>query len=261
VVEAKSNRFIVVYRDETAVARRLVDELNVDGVEVVTYQGETDPSPDFYGRFAGNPGAQVIFVGVKDKFRRRLAPECEKYGISVVNSFSSMKIAESSIRSWLAPQGSQVRQLVMPAAAFIAAAQAERRLIIAEHALDMADGLSELRHLFANDAALALVAYARRVGTNVGDLSDFFSRHAVQHALNGQIVVDYKVRTNGGIVIRNSTEQHLTKGNYTKRNNAARVYFDTIEYQGRSLVAVLYCGPHPTASFAVDVDISHLLGS
>jgi hypothetical protein len=171
-----------------------------------------------------------------------------------------MKIAESGIRSWLTPQSSAARQLAMPSEAFLAAAQSERRLVIAEHALDDADGLSKLRHLFANDAALALADYTQKVGTNIGDLSEFFSQQAVQHALNGQIVVDYKVTIDGRVVMRGSTEQHLTKGNYTNRDNAARVYFDTIDYGGLRLVAVLYCGPHPLSSLTADVDLSNLFG-
>ena len=128
-------------------------------------------------------------------------------------------------------------------------------MILADGALNLADEVSDLRVKFVNDAARALLQYADRAGSPVGDLGVFFGDLKVHHAVNGQITVDYSVSMDGRVVIKASTEQHLKKGDRTEPENAARIYFDTVAFPKRfenvklpkrkSLVVVLYCGPHP----------------
>lgn len=87
-----------------------------------------------------------------------------------------------------------------------------------------------MRYPFADTAATALAEYAAQVGTHVGALDPFFQQRQLHHAVSGQYLVSYKVVTQGPVVIEKTTEQHLEKGDHSFRENAARVYFDCIEY-------------------------------
>jgi hypothetical protein len=246
-------RFLLVHRQEVSAARSLIDSLDVQEIEIVIYNGEKQPSPDVLERFRGS---QLALVGVRDKYRKALQRGCSTYSFSV-SYFSSLSVAAATLRGWLAPVAEIAPEnLPKPSKAFIKAAQEQPRLILAQGALDRADQLSLQRYTFANAAARALSDYAARAGTRLGDLSTFFPNPQFYYARNGQIRASYIINADGNEVKRGSTEQHLKKGDATTQDNAARIYFDTVEFRTKVLVVILYCGPHPTSSFTALVDLT-----
>ncbi|MGA2458357.1 MAG: hypothetical protein ABSF85_12380 [Terriglobales bacterium] len=261
-------RFLLVYHAQLSVAQNLVDDLDIleSEIEIIPYHGENKPSasPEASKRFErllkrlrGFSGAELALVGVKGKYRDALIRESASCGFSILHNFSSMLVAGQTLREWLAPaEGAASAVLLNPRAAFLSAAEQQPRLILAPGALDSADQLTELRFAFANRAATALSEYAARAGTRIGDLEVFFADRQVIYAKNGEHCVSYTVIADGHVVKRGSTEQHLKKGDHTTEQNAARVYFETVEVQGRSLVLVFYCGPHPSSSFEVRIDLT-----
>ena len=250
-------RFLVVHRDQIANARVLLDETDVDDVEIIPYRNEKVPSIEIIERLRLNTGAELVLVGVRKNYKRILRDECAKYDCAITNEFSTVSGSSITIRQWLAPSTAATAEVLSPSAAFINAIKQEPRLVLAVGALDHADELSTLRYAFANRAAAALADYASKVGSHIGNLDQFFQGHQLSLALNGETKVSYELLLPGGKTKKYSTEQHLTKGNYTTRENAARIYFDAIENSG-GLVVILYCGPHPTASFDVKVDLQQL---
>jgi hypothetical protein len=253
-------RFLVVHRDHVSAARSLVDDSDADDVEVLVYQGEKDPSIEFYRRLGLASGSELVLIGVREKFRKAIYREEFNHGCSTRYYFTTIAAGGRELREWLSPTEAQSEQAVTPREAFANASYKQPHLILANGALDRANDLTSLRHKFANRAAAALSDYATKAGTQIGDLNAFFQNHPfnVQYAVNGEIYVDYTVTAGGLLVVRKRTEQHLKKGDKTKRTNAARVYFETIEYKGNALVLVLYCGPHPKDSFEATVDLSSL---
>ena len=237
---------LVVHTSQLQDARDLVRRIGAHA-EIIAFDGrEKEP------RAADEPlltGADVAFVGVRKNYRRA----AERLGCITRLKVATVRGASAVLEDWLLPHVPEPAQVLVPRAAFETGAGEERRLMLADGALDTADLLVPNLHPFINNAVTALRDLAAAEAHAPQGLERFFAERGVKFASSGGCAFRYRVVDRNGQEVKPLTRElhwHLKQGDVKKTpQECARIYFHTFD----AAVIVARCGPHPDSDFVVTV--------
>lgn len=229
-------RFLFVYQDYAEATRTLVASLGVVDVEVIVARKSEDyPSAEEINQIGkGNPAAAICQV--VRRYKNNI-----KSLVDIQYEAKQFRREDQQLREWLIP--AQIPQVAAPKPSeAIDPLIKHDQVLVAEHAFDTIDEIHERRHPFVQRACALLVRYAD--GEALGPMRDWKSQFNVDFAPNGR--VSYRCEDATTKKSWDPSSWHLKEGDNTTPDDAARIYFNTIELDGRSLLVVSYAGPHPT---------------
>jgi len=228
-------RFLIVPATQAADARDVIAALHVGDVLVVTDTEHRLPSPLTMSRLRGASDRDICVCGLLKSYRRAV-----RHVFPGIEDIKVFRTECQILRAWILPTSAAAPPAILrPAAALVAGTG----YLLAEHAVVEADLLDPLRDHFVTRSLALLTRLAD--GEQLGPRLHWKDAHGVHCAQNGKESVEYVVVVGGKKVLSKDSVLHLTSGNHTDRDKAARIYFDVFAHEGREFVAVLYCGPHP----------------
>lgn len=231
-------RFLFVYQDYAVHARRLLEEVSIGDVTLIVARKHAKaPTPDEISVLNANKGADAAACAINRKYQGSIAP-------LVTLSFQSkqFRFDDQQLRQWLVPKGQEIVKYGKPRDTFLLVTSWSPHLVLHPEALAFADDLLEQRWGFVARAADLLGRYAN--GEPLGPNRYWKTDHGVDFAPNGRVSYQYRVAF-GSVIRDGRTEWHLKEGDNTTRENAARIYFDRLDFGFGARVIVFYVGPHP----------------
>lgn len=122
-------------------------------------------------------------------------------------------------------------------------ADSSDRILFADSVFDTCDAVAPHRREFMRRSADALLEFIR-IGSN-GRIDSYFRAKGIEHAQTGGINATFEAFLNERRVHKETSNVHLKKGDNTKPEGAARLYYQIFVFNSRDYVVVLYAGPHP----------------
>ena len=228
-------RFLFVYQDFAGPAQALIRRMGVSDVTlVIVRKWETAPNDAERELLDRGDCAPAAICQVLRKYKRFVEPF-----VKVEYEAKKFRSDDQQLEAWLRnEQAVAAPEYRAPSIVFRAHAESCTKFKLADTALNRADELDPCRWPFANKAADLLLRYV--VKGDTGPMREWKVMHGVDFAPNGQVRFEC-----GGSICVSWTEWHLTEGNRTTAERAARIYFHCSEANGDRTVVVFYVGPHP----------------
>ena len=234
-------RFLIVYQDFSKLANDVVALLGVEDITVLSVKkGERAASAELLAVLKEYPDAPTAICQVVRKFRKSIEPL-----VDIQYETKKFRSDDQRLKDWIQPTGTTKEAFLNPHRAMLDASTRAEHLVIAEHALDVADKIASHRWKFVNLSADLLARYAE--GEDLGASRNWKQEYGVDFAANGGVRYNYHMVANGDHT-SGSSEWHLKEGDNTSRESAARIYFDRIVVGGLVKICVFYVGPHPEGS-------------
>lgn len=231
-------RFLFVYQDYAEQARRLLEDLEVRDVTlIIARKNANAPTVDEFRLLDANKGADAAGCEINRKYRKSAAAF-----VTFCCEPKKFRFQDQQLREWLVPEDRVAVTCDKPSDAFRSAAGRTPLLVLHPDALNAADDLAKHRWQFATLGADLLARYA--LGESLGPLREWKPAYGIDFATNGRVVFKYKGLC-GSEARDGRTEWHLTEGNNTTREGAARIYFGRVEFASGARIVVFYVGPHP----------------
>lgn len=228
-------RFLFILDRHSREVEAVINELGVSDVEIVPV-GKTErsiPVPLLERVAQTQTGIGLCVI---DRSYRRSLGNLD-FGLQC----KTFRAEDRNLRDWLLPPPPAcVVATEAPSINFQRAAGAQPRLILADAALRSADEIAAHRWLFASKAAALLARYAG--GEDLGRMRDWAHLHGVSFAANGPVEHSFRLSNQHAPT---KTQWHLTEGNNTTPQAAARIYFGTGTVNGVEHTLIFYVGPHP----------------
>ncbi|MFM0275782.1 hypothetical protein PQR37_30235 [Paraburkholderia nemoris] len=137
---------------------------------------------------------------------------------------------------------------VLPSEYFRQVCDANSRVIVAEAVYELCDLVEPLRRDFLKRAIEALTEFARE-GSD-GPIEAFFRARQLTHAQTGHNRSTLKLFFRGKEVLNETAETHLSQGNATTPQGAARLYYHHTLIEEERWVVITWAGPHPEGHFS-----------
>lgn len=154
-------------------------------------------------------------------------------------------------RLWQAMPALAVVQVILPSEYLRQVADANSQILICEDIYATCDQVAAHRYDFIKRSVDALVEFVSD-GSD-GRIDAFFRAKGLDHAQTGGINATVEVFCDGESIYKHTSSTHLKQGDKTTPEGAARLYYQSFVYQGKTYAVILYAGPHPER----DVRLSH----
>jgi len=137
---------------------------------------------------------------------------------------------------------------VLPSEYFRQVCDANSRVIVAETVYGMCDLVAPLRRDFLKRAIEALAEFVRE-GSD-GSIEAFFRRRQLTHAQTGHNRSTLKLFLRDKEILNETVETHLSQGQATTPQGAARLYYHHTVIEDERWVVITWAGPHPEGHFS-----------
>jgi hypothetical protein len=230
-------RYLFVFASFEFSARETVKKSGATDVEVIPVPNKHKvPPPVVVAKVAR---CRAACSGIAKPYRRQL-----RAILNLEYEGKEYRPDDQQLRNWLVPAVPITQTTPKPSDAFQAEAKKTPRLILMPGCLDTADELTPLRWPFVQAAAILLGRLAR--GEDCGNPRDWKHKHGARYSRNGDVRYTFEFTHHGKKYSEKEVDFHLKEGDYTERENCARVYYWRCGADpANRLILVFYVGPHP----------------